>query len=419
MSIGTPAQHLRLHVDTGSSDLWTNTLSSRVCQLRGQPCSASGTYNANSSSTYKFVSSDFNVTYIDGSGATGDYATDTLSIGGKTLESLQFGIGYNSGSAQGILGIGYAANEAQANRNGKQPYSNLPQAMVDAKLIQSSAYSLWLDDLESSTGSILFGGVDSDKYTGSLQTLPVEKVQGQYIQFVITISGMALVQNGINQSLSNSLPTPVILDSGSSLTYLPDSLTNDIYTALNVQYSQQQGAGLCDCNLANGNITLDFTFTSPTISVPIRELVINPYATAQPESQTSRKRQIFSNGGSDCIFGIIPSGGTTAVLGDTFLRSAYVVYDLVNNQISLAQTNFNATSSNVRAIGTGSSSVPDATAVSNVVHASVSQTGGARIAGPSGTPTSTSAGYGKKSLVSKPVTVIALLGYLIGVSLCA
>jgi hypothetical protein len=56
-------------------------------------------------------------------------------------------------------------------------------------------------------------------------------------------------------------------------------------------------------------------------------------------------------------------------LGDTFLRSAYVVYDLANNEISLAQTNFNATGTNVVEIGTGTGSVPDATTVANPVAA--------------------------------------------------
>lgn len=40
-------------------------------------------------------------------------------------------------------------------------------------------------------------------------------------------------------------------------------------------------------------------------------------------------------------------------LGDTFLRSAYVVYDMTNNEISVAPMNFNAVNSNIVEIGTG------------------------------------------------------------------
>ena len=71
------------------------------------------------------------------------------------------------------------------------------------------------------------------------------------------------------------------------------------------------------------------------------------------------------------------------MLGDTFLRSAYVVYDLDNNQISIAPTNFNATSSNIREITTGTNAVPDSTIVPNAVSSIPVVTGGARNGGPS------------------------------------
>ncbi len=100
VSLGTPPQPLRLHIDTGSSDLWTNAPSSRLCQSRGNPCSISGTYDANSSSTYNFVSSDFNISYVDGSYALGDYATETIRIGGQEIRDLQFGVGYRSTSSR-------------------------------------------------------------------------------------------------------------------------------------------------------------------------------------------------------------------------------------------------------------------------------------------------------------------------------
>jgi hypothetical protein len=77
--------------------------------------------------------------------------------------------------------------------------------------------------------------------------------------------------------------------------------------------------------------------------------------------------------------GISDAGGSTSVLGDTFLRSAYVVYDLANNEISLAPTNFNSTQTSVSAIASGTAGVPSASAVPNAV-SSVSSvpTGGAR-----------------------------------------
>jgi len=363
-SLGTPAQKLRLHIDTGSSDLWANAKSSDLCQEQGKQCAESGTYDANSSSTYSFVNSDFNISYVDGSGASGDYAKDTFSFGGQDLKDMQFGIGYTSTSPQGILGIGYTVNEVQVNRAGGQAYPNLPQLLADNKIINSNAYSLWLNDLEASTGSILFGGVDTEKYTGSLQTLPVIAEQGVFAEFIIALTGMGV--NGKAGSLFDNETVPVLLDSGSSLMYLPDDLVTSLYTQFNAQYDSSQGAAFVDCSLANDATTLDFTFSTPTISVPMNELVIVAgYQRGQPV----------------CILGIGPAGQSTYVLGDTFLRSAYVVYDLSNNEISLAQTNFNATKSNVMEIQSGTAGVPDATGVANAVSSLAVGTGGARNGG--------------------------------------
>ena len=405
--------------------MWANVESSEICADQGSPCSGGGTYDANSSSTYKYLNSDFNVSYVDGSGAAGDYGTDTLSIGGHTLTGLQFGIGYESTSADGILGIGYPADEAQANVVHQKSYANLPQALVNAGLVKSNAYSLWLDDLEANTGSIIFGGVDTDKYTGQLQTLPIQKEFDEYAELIITLSSMEVVNDGENNSVNTDLPTAVILDSGSSLTYLPN--TNAIYTALNVSYSQQDGAAFASCDLANKNVTLDFTFTSPTISVPISELVLSIDSVEEDRESSNlgeNGEDSYISGGSDeklCLFGIAPSNGSTPVLGDTFLRSAYVVYDLANNEISLAQTDFNSTTSHVVEIGTGAGSVPDATLVASVVEASVTQSGGARIAVVSGTATGGSIQTGTNSAVSSHVPydiLAAVAGLWVGLA-CA
>ncbi|KAK0647868.1 putative aspartic-type endopeptidase opsB [Lasiodiplodia hormozganensis] len=364
-TIGTPAQSLRLHLDTGSSDLWVNTDESSLCSSSRNDCSSAGTYSANDSSTYEYVNSVFNISYVDGSGASGDYVKDTFSFGGTNITELQFGIGYTSTSSEGVLGIGYTSNEVAVNRAGLDAYSNLPQLMVDKGLIESNAYSLWLNDLDASRGNILFGGVDTEKYHGTLATLPILKEGNQYRELIIALTGIgANGESGTYLSAnSSSDAVPVLLDTGSSLTYLPDSIVSSIYSDFNAVYDSSEGAAFIDCDSADSDDTLEFTFSSPTISVPMNELVLLAG---------------YSRGQAVCILGISPAGDSTAVLGDTFLRSAYVVYDLANNEISLAQTNYNATDSNIKEITTGTDSVPDATGVANAVSALVAATGGAR-----------------------------------------
>ncbi|KAJ5972671.1 uncharacterized protein N7479_002589 [Penicillium vulpinum] len=394
VTLGTPKQGLRLVLDTGSSDLWCNTPNSTLCESTRIACAASGTYNSSASSSYSFVSSDFNISYADGSSAVGDYVSDTITIGGVSIKDFQFGVGFASGSPEGVLGIGYPANEVQVGRNGDSAYANLPKAMVDKGLIQSNAYSLWLNDLDASRGSILFGGVNTKKYQGTLQTVPIQKVRGQYSEFVIALTELSLTNGSSTKTLSSSsIPVGVLLDSGSSLSYLPDSLVEEIYNDLGVSYESDSGIGYIDCSLAEQSISLSYTFSSPKINVGIDEMIIDV------------GDLYFKNGRRACVFGIVPAGGSTAVLGDTFLRSAYVVYDLANNEISLANTNFNTTENDVLEIGTGSDSVPGATPVSNPVTTAPIGGAAARIGGPHGTSTGVSGSASATANVAIPKAI--------------
>jgi hypothetical protein len=123
------------------------------------------------------------------------------------------------------------------------------------------------------------------------------------------------------------------------------------------------------------NIT--YTFSSPNITVMIDELLL--------DAGDIR----FRDGARACIFGIVPAGDSTAVLGDTFLRSAYVVYDIANHEISIANTNFNSTKDNILEIGVGTDSVPSATQVSHPVTSVVADGSGARIGAPTGASSTT------------------------------
>lgn len=295
---------------------------------------------------------------MDGSGAAGDYVSDTMKIANSEIKDLQFGVGYHSTSAEAVMGLGYLSNEVQVANLGLKAYNNVPAALAAQGVISTNAYSLWLNDLDSHAGSILFGGVDTERYTGTLETLPVQKTSAGYTDFLITLTSLSLG----GKTLIEKQAQAVLLDSGSSLTYLPNAMTNAIYEAIDAQYDSAQSAAFVPCSMRSINSTLDFTFSSPTISVPLEELILDI-------PKTNNQTSVFPGGAPACLFGIAPAGVTVPVLGDTFLRSAYVVYDLANNEISLAQTKFNATGSNIVELGKGKDAAGIATAVSNPVAA--------------------------------------------------
>ena len=349
VTIGTPPQSFKFHIDTGSSDLWTNVATSQLCrsdaqteQEGGVPCTVSGTYDNSSSSTTSFVNNDFQIKYADGTGAEGIYVTDVVRFSQATIQNQQFGVGIESTSSEGVMGIGYPTLETIVQNSGGKQYNNIPQQMVSENIINAPAYSLWLDDLHSPSGNILFGGIDKNKFQGSLKTLPIQKIGGEFVEMIVQLSGVDIVDGSSNNTALSS-PINVLLDSGSTLSYLPTKTANQIYTAVGATFDPQQSVAFCSCDLAQSDIKLDFLFDGQVISLGMDELVL-------------QGGQGSLGGNTGCTFGISTQPSSAAsdgqapsyTLGDSFIRNAYVVYDLCANEISLAQTNFNSQSSDIQ-----------------------------------------------------------------------
>ncbi|KAK5090090.1 hypothetical protein LTR05_000259 [Lithohypha guttulata] len=404
ITLGTPGQAIQVSVDTGSSDLWVNSGSSSICSTR--QCQG-GTYDRSASSSSRIINNDFNISYVDGSGAIGPYVGDTMQFAGVTLDDFQFGVGDTSSSQMGVLGIGYAIIEVQVNRAGGDPYPNLPLALRNDGHINTAAYSLWLNDLDASQGQILFGGVNTEKFEGDLTTLPVLGTQGGiYYELAVALSGVQL--GGQDMAGSDTLPIAVVLDSGTSLMYLPDAIVENIYKQVNVVLNQ--GTAYAYCDDANSDRQLSFTFSGTTINVPMNELYISVGTNSQGQPLT------FQNGREACIFGIAPSGSSTPLLGDTFLRSAYVVYDLQNNEISIAQTRFNSTTDNIQEIVNGTTPVPGAVAASTTITSvrNVATTGarlgaGTATGGPGSLPTGAASSFGFPTVLGAAAAGLAAM----------
>jgi hypothetical protein len=222
--------------------------------------------------------------------------------------------------------------------------------------ITDLSQGLWLNDLDSSTGEILFGGVNTEKYVGCLQTIPILEKAGKREEILVALTDISA--NGASIHSPATLPIAVLLDSGTTLTYLPEEMTRAIHDQVGVVLDKTTGlsTAYAPCALAQEAKTIDFTFSGVRISIPFNELVM-------PSLVPNSTNLQFHNGTAACMFGIVSNGGGASVLGDTFLRSAYVVYDLANNQVSLAQTVFNATTDNIKEIQVGVNGVPDAAMV--------------------------------------------------------
>lgn len=103
VEIGTPGQPFTLQLDTGSTDVWVNSQSSQYCQQGN----CADYYSSANSSTYKLsVQGAFNVSYGDGTGASGNLFTDVLSVAGIQLTNQTMGLASTSDIPYGLMGVG-------------------------------------------------------------------------------------------------------------------------------------------------------------------------------------------------------------------------------------------------------------------------------------------------------------------------
>jgi hypothetical protein len=180
--------------------------------------------------------------------------------------------------------------------------------------------------------------------------------------------------SGTDQLTPSNYATAAILDSGTTITLLPDDLAQAIFSEVGAVVSRSLGAVVVPCALANVNGTINYGFGGPggpTIKVAVSDLVL-------PLTLTSGRQPKFRDGSPACQLGIQAAGDLPVLLGDTFLRSAYAVYDLFNNRIALAQTDFNSTDSNVVAFASEGAQIPSATRANNAERVTQTATGNPR-----------------------------------------
>ncbi|KAK8122796.1 hypothetical protein PG984_011466 [Apiospora sp. TS-2023a] len=399
VSVGSPGQKLTLQLDTGSSDIWVPSSSSSVCTKsassdgykggRGGDGESSsgddegcqlGSFDSSKSTSFKVVGkSMFNISYVDGSHSFGDYFTDDFDIGGAKLTNLTMGLGLDTDIPYGLIGVGYALNEAIVadTQLASSAYQNLPVQMMNEGLISTNAYSLWLNDLDASTGQILFGGVDTEKYEGDMSVINVQKDSqtNAFTSFIVAMTSLtANSPSGSDSLTTRQFPIPVVLDSGTTLSYLPTELAVQVWKEVGAVYDTYTQMAFVPCGMENSKGTFEFGFAGPNgpkISVDMTELVLD----IAEGSEAPRFQSGQYKGQPICQFGIQNFTSEPFLLGDTFLRSAYVVYDLENNQIGMAKTDFNSTKTNIVPFPSKGASIPSGTVVKNQVAATGSSEG--------------------------------------------
>ncbi len=407
ITIGTPPQPFSLQLDTGSSDIWVPSTRSDVCTQTRQACQLGAFDSSNSRSFVNRGRNAFQIQYVDGSQIQGDYFDDVLKMGNSvTLQNMTMALASIASRSVGIMGVGYSAGESIVASNPSSVYPSVIDQLVGQGVINSRSYSLYLNDLNADSGNILFGGVDTNKYNGDLIALPVQpdSQTGNLTSFTVAFTGLRVMDSKGNSQLTrDNIAVPAVLDCGSTATYFPDDLADAILQGVGVTTDDAVG-NVVPCSVGREEATFVFAFGGaggPKINVSLSQFVL-PIPTQ--DGSTPK----FSDGTDACAFGIYAAGNSPVIFGDTFLRSAYVVYDLDNNNIGLAQAKFGASNSNIKEFAAGGS-IPGVNTVASQVQVTQTHSGPFQTQSATNTATGTIVGGTQRSATFKLTTATSTL----------
>ena len=226
--------------------------------------------------------------------------------------------------------------------NGVNEYPYVLDTMVTQGVIKSRAFSLDLRGVDNPNGAIIFGGIDTGKYIGSLAKLPMlspKQSPGGADRYYVTMTGVGVTLSDGTTAQSEVLSVPVFLDSGATFSHLPTAIYQAFANSFTSgQYDPDSGYFYVPCDVTDLAGSVDFYFGNKTIRVPLNDFIweVQGY----------------------CILGVLPSDDEPT-LGDTFLRAAYVVFDQDNRELHIAQAANCGT--NLVAIGSGAAAVPSST----------------------------------------------------------
>lgn len=187
LDLGSPAQTVKVVIDTGSSELWVNPDCSNAASIPQQmECVDNGSYNPSDSDTADITRLGSELRYGLGD-AKIRYVRDQIALPDSDvkLDDVMFGVATESTyMSHGILGLSFG-NDINMQ------YNSFVDELVEQELVDTRTVSIALGAKEEqeNSGLITFGGVDTKKYIGKLHTSPILEPQNneslwRYVFFI-------------------------------------------------------------------------------------------------------------------------------------------------------------------------------------------------------------------------------------------
>ncbi|PSS28488.1 hypothetical protein PHLCEN_2v2969 [Hermanssonia centrifuga] len=220
VTIGNPGVTLNLDFDTGSSDLWV--WSSELAGV-SQYTDTHTIYDPRMSETAQRVYGTWNISYGDGSSASGDVYTDMVTVAGVTMPSQAVECSRSLSSAflqdggnDGLLGLAWPILNTVTPQPVKTPMEN----MMEQGLIEHPLFTVKLTRGHN-PGFYSFGYIDYNVTPHAITYTPVDNSQGFW-----QVSSRSFA---IGSQTFDRRGNTAILDTGTSLCLVDDDTVRAIY----------------------------------------------------------------------------------------------------------------------------------------------------------------------------------------------
>ncbi|KAK4415488.1 Aspartic proteinase CDR1 [Sesamum alatum] len=349
VSIGTPPVEILAIADTGSDLTWTQCVPCTQCYKQRAPL-----FDPTKTTTYRSVSCTsqqcqslgsessscdrsngclYQVSYGDSSYSNGDLAVETLTFNSSTTQEsvafpkVVFGCGHNNDgtfneTGSGIVGLG----------GGSVSIVRQLETTIGGK------FSYCLTTLDSKVSSKISFGPNAIVTGPGVASTPLVKKSPDTFYY-LTLEGVSVGNEALayiffanSNSKSSVEEGNIIIDSGTTLTYLPRSLYNGLESTLEKSISGRRVAdpqglfGLCYELPSNGE------FNAPPIIA---------HFTGADLELTQESTFLEVEKGVVC-FTFVPSEDL-AILGNLHQMNFLIGYDLENQKVDFFPTNCSKT----------------------------------------------------------------------------
>ncbi|KAK6790464.1 hypothetical protein RDI58_014264 [Solanum bulbocastanum] len=336
ISIGSPSESYNAIMDTGSDLIWTQCKPCKECFDQSTPI-----FDPSKSSTFEKISCsnklcealpmsscgdsncEYMYTYGDYSSSEGFLASETFTFGKVSIPNVAFGCGNDnegSGFSQGagLVGLGRG-----------------PLSLVSQLHMSTFSYCLTSinDDADSHSSTLLMGSMARDDYNNIITT-PLVKNPTQPSFYYLSLKGISVgdTQLAINKStfsLKKDGSGGIIIDSGTTITYLQESA----FTLLKKEFSSQINLPVDDSS--STGLDLCFKLPSNTNNIQVPKLIFH-FEGADMDLPAENYMIADSRMGIACL--AMGSSSGMSIFGNVQQQNMMVIHDLDKETLSFVPT---------------------------------------------------------------------------------